>query len=167
MAIKEIVDQGEGSAQIEYAPDGGLAHYWKFSQIVDGSIPFRASDVYPLVSDPKVADLPDGPVRDLAQFFNDGYGLLLRALTKIYNEGDGCELVRHGALFTLMDRVLRPAAVALAETPIPGGEFHAGPSFELSTTAPCAVAREAAALAARFPLLQGVPAALSELPSID
>jgi hypothetical protein len=167
LAIKQIVEQGEGSAQTEYSPDGGLAHYWKFNQIVDGTLPFRARDIYPVVGDPKVAELPEGPVRELCQFFNDSYCLLLRALSKIYSQGDSSELVKQGSLFTLMDGVLRPAAQALVQTPIPGTDVNAGPSFEHSTAPQDDVERKAAILAEQFPRLEAIPQALKELPPID
>jgi hypothetical protein len=167
LAIKEIVDQGEGSSHTEYGPDGDLAHYWRLSQIVDGSIPFQAGDVYPVVPDPKILDLPEGPLRDLGQLFSDSYSLLLRAISRVYCIGDSCDVARHGAIYTLMDRVLRPVAGALVQTPLPGTACNAGPSFERRTTPQKSILENATRLADAFPGLQSVPRALAEIPLVD
>jgi hypothetical protein len=167
LSIKQIVDQGEGSAQTEYTAEGGLAHYWKFNQLVDGTMPFRARDVYPVVSDPKIAELPAGPIQDLCQLFSDCYCLLLRALSQIYRQGDGSELIKTGVVYTLMSNALRPIACALVQTPIPGTDQNAGPSFERSTVPHAEIQRKATLLTGDFPSISSVADCLGELPRIE
>lgn len=167
--IAEIVDQGEGTTQTEFtSPDEHeLAHYWKFNEIVDGTIPLEPTDVYPLVPDPRLADLPPGPVHDLARLFNDCYGLLLRTFTKVFRTGNDSPYVQKGVTFALMSFVLTPIAQLLAQTPIHGTSWHAGPSFEYSTATQQQITDDCRALITSFPLLEAVYEELTSLPTID
>jgi hypothetical protein len=169
-AIEEIVDQGEGTDRTEYTSpdDHELAHYWKFWEIVNKVVPFdQEHDVYPVVSDPRTADLPSGDLRELAQLFNDCYCLLLRVLTQIFAQGNSSPLVQHGVIFTLMSYVLTPIAGLLVQTTIPGKDQNAGPSFEYSTTPQAQIIERCKQLASSYPILVGVFDQLMTLPTID
>ncbi|HMI82148.1 MAG TPA: ferritin-like domain-containing protein [Solirubrobacterales bacterium] len=163
-AIDEIVEQGEGTPQTQYDAEGELAHYWKFNQIVDGTVPFPSS-IFPIVSDPSTAKLPAGSVHELSQLFDDCYSLLLKTLAQIFNGGETQALV--GAMFTLMGSVLPPTAGVLVRTQIPGQNVNAGPSFEFSATPQQEVLLRCKALLGAFPDLQAVYKALLGLPPID
>jgi hypothetical protein len=162
--INTIVEQGEGTPQTEFDPEGELAHYWKFNQIVDGTIPLGS--VYPVTIDPRTADLPAGsPVRLLSQLFNDCYGLLLRALTQVFNTGNNSPMI--GPMFDLMTSILPAVANVLVKTPIPGKDVNAGPSFEFSNRVQSEVVSEAAYLLGPYPALEQAYQTLKDLPPID
>ena len=175
-AITEIVDEGEGSPQSEYDDSSGkeLAHYWKFNQIVDQTIPLGA--VYPMAADPQTAKLAP-PLQDLSQLFNDCYCLLLRALTQIFNTGDSTPLL--GPMYTLMNNIIEPLAVVLMQQPLPNSSETAGPSFEYSTTPQATIVSNCRSLAQAYPQLNAAPPpgfpsgtpsicdSLAKLPAID
>ncbi len=163
-AIDEIVEQGEGTPQSEYDKEKELAHYWKFNQIVDGTVPFPSS-IFPIVNDPHTAQLPAGPVRELSQLFDDCYSLLLKTMAQIFNGGETKVLVP--AMFTLMKSVLPQTAGELVRTKIPGKDVNAGPSFEFSATPQQEVLHRCKALLRTFPELKTVYGVLLKLPPID
>jgi len=163
-AIMEIVEQGEGSSQTELDPDGDLAHYWEFNQIVDGTVPL--GKVLPMIMDPTTASLPAGsPVQKLSQLFNDCYCLMLRTMTQIFNTGDNSPLV--DALYVQMREIMPVVARLLMQTPIPKKNANAGPSFEFSTTGQSQIMQNCKALEGAFPQLSDVFDSLSSLPVID
>jgi hypothetical protein len=163
-AITEIVQQGEGTPQTMLDPDGDLAHYWEFKQIVDGTV--SLGQVYPMLQDPTTAGLPAGsPVQKLSQLFNDCYSLLLRTMTHIFNTGDNSPLV--SAMYTLMRDILPAVAPLLMQTSIPNKHGNAGPSFEFSTTVQGQIIHNSKALESAFPKLSDVSASLMSLPTID
>jgi hypothetical protein len=163
-AITEIVEQGEGSPQSELDPDGDLAHYWEFNQIVDGTV--TLGKVLPMITDPTTAGLPTGSsLQKLSQLFNDCYCLLLRAMTQIFNTGDNSPLV--DGLYVLMREILPVVARLLMQTPIPKKNANAGPSFEFSTTGQSQIVQNCKALVGAFPQLSDVLDSLSSLPVID
>jgi hypothetical protein len=168
VAIHEIVRQGEGSARGEGDGEDGdeLAHYWRFNQIADRTVPLRR--VLPVVTDPSTAALPPGPLRDLSQLFDDAYGLLLRLMQRVWTEPDDATRARLVAtLVPVMVRVLKPIARALVTTKISGEELNAGPSFLFSATPQPAITEECARLVATFPVLASVRQALELMPPID
>jgi hypothetical protein len=167
-AIHEIVRQGEGSARGEGDGEDGdeLAHYWRFNQIADRTVPLRR--VLPVVTDPSTAALPPGPLRDLSQLFDDAYGLLLRLMQRTWTEPDGATRARLvAALVPVMVRVLKPIARILVTLPIPGQEFNAGPSFTYSATPQAAITDACARLIGTFQALAPVAQALELMPPID
>ena len=163
-AIEEIVEQGEGTSQSEYDPEGELAHYWKFKTLVDD--PSSLGTVYPMAKDPKAQSLPAGPLRRLSQLFNDCYGLLLRKLTAVVG-GQPDQIL---TAVQLMQNVLRPVAVLLMQTPLQPGypeRGNAGPSFEYSTTGQEEIVGNAKDLESTYPELEPVSQTLEKLPLFD
>jgi hypothetical protein len=165
-AIDEIVSQGEGAGATETDPDGELAHYWRFNQIVNGTNPL--GKVYPMRMDPRTDDLPPGPLRELSQLFDDVYGLLLRSMTRFFNMDSGPErTLLVATVAPLMYGVLRTIAVILMETHIPDREQTAGPSFQFSITPQPEVVARCEKLRAVYPRLAGAYDFLVTLPPID
>jgi Ferritin-like len=162
-AIEEIVEQGEGTSQSEYDAEHELAHYWKFNQIVDGTIPLGV--VFPTIPDPGTAKLPPGSLRALSQLFNDCYCLLLRCLERVFNGAKSTPLVE--AMFALMTEVLPGVAGVLVRTPIPAKGVTASPSFEFSSTAQSEIVAECKALLGAYPQLNAAFEALQGLAPID
>jgi hypothetical protein len=163
-ALLEIVQQGEGSSQTEKDPDGNLAHYWAFNQIVDGTAPL--GQVYPMIQDPTTASLPPGSsLQKLSQLFNDCYSLLLRTMTHIFSVGDSSSLVT--SMYGLMRDILPTVAGLLVQTPIPNKNANAGPSFEFSTTLQKQIILNSKALESVFPQLGDVTVSLKALGQID
>jgi hypothetical protein len=163
-SIMEIVEQGEGSSQTEMDPDGDLAHYWEFNQIVDGTV--ALGKVLPMMMDPTTASLPAGSsLQKLSQLFNDCYCLLLRTMTQVFNTGDNSPLV--DALYVLMREIMPVVARLLMQTPIPKKNANAGPSFEFSATVQSQIMQNCKALEGAFPQLSDVFDSLSSLPVID
>lgn len=168
-AIREIVRQGEGTSRSEDDGTGELAHYWLFNQIVDHTAPLGGA--YPVVTDPRTADLPGGDLRDLSQLFDDGHGLLLRLMTAVFSDdpspGQATRDHLAATLVPVMVRILKPIAMTLMRTPIPGRAEHAGPAFGYSDTPQGEILAAAERLSAPFPELAPVVQALRYLPTID
>ncbi len=145
-AIREIKHQGEGAGLLN--PDvmrhsDELAHYYKFSEIVQGKrivmnaagfsydgavIPFDPDGVYPMMDDPDIARLqPGSHAYILSTQFNQTYQALLNALHQAFN-GEPASL---GAAVGLMYS-LNLAARQLMEIPSGLGDgTTAGPSFQV------------------------------------
>jgi ferritin-like protein len=165
-AIHEITRQGEGTARSQNDGDGDLAHFWLFNQIADDTLPL--GEVWPVTADPKTDHLLPGPLQSLSQLFNDSYGLLLRLMNKIYATPAGPARQPYiAALVPLMYRVLKPIALQLVSTPVPGTGANAGPSFERSETPQPRVLALCESLCPAFPALQGALQGLRYLPPID
>jgi hypothetical protein len=127
-ALDIVIDQGEGLSDHLWAdPDHQeLTHYHKFAQLADGTMPIGA--VWPVVDDPKTADLPDA-VRPAADLFNACYRLVFVTMEQMYAPGtDPGAFV--GRLYDLMSRCLAPIARYLVTVPI-GDGWNAGPTFEI------------------------------------
>lgn len=151
VALKEIVEQGEGAARTD-AWDGNkdvfhpqfdeVAHYYRFIELEQGRR-FRTGDtpqtgptgediavdfggVRPMRINPRVADSPAGSAVRIAQEeFNNTYCLLLYLLEDTFN-GNPTEMnTAIGAMFTLKAR-----ALALMAMPTGDGVTTAGPTFE-------------------------------------
>jgi len=101
-ALNEIKEQGEGASPLNpYDEDAELAHYYKFSEIVEGreivvkpggfaytgpEIPFEPEGVYPMVDDPNLGLLPKGSrARLLSEQFAKSYQAMLNALHITFN----------------------------------------------------------------------------------
>jgi hypothetical protein len=104
LAMDEIKDQGEGNgADNPYDGDGELAHYYKFSEIVEGrrlvkgkkkgtyayrgpKIPFNTDEVWPMVDNPSLVTYPAGSrAAILSQQFAETYAALLNSLHETFN----------------------------------------------------------------------------------
>ena len=143
-AIQVIVRQGEGTQTSPLDPEGGLAHYYLYSEIVKGrrlvtdpSVPegysysgkpivFDPTGVFPMVDNPTQVVLPSNSlVARLANQFDQTYTALLNALQATV-DGDPNNLdVAIGLMYTL-----RLEAQQLLVTPIPGGRGNAGPRWQ-------------------------------------
>jgi Ferritin-like len=146
-AIDVIVSQGEGTKTGPLDVEGGLAHYYLYSEIGKGRrlvkdpsapegysysgapIAFDPSGVFPMVDNPTQVVLPAGSlVSRLANQFDQTYTALLNALQATV-DGDPSQL---GAAIGLM-YALRIEAQQLMATPIPGGRGNAGPRWQFVT----------------------------------
>jgi len=143
-AIQVIVQQGEGTKKSPVDLEGGLAHYYLYSEIVKGrrlvkdpSMPqgysysgkpivFDPTGVFPMVDNPTQAVLPSNSlVARLANQFDQTYTALLNALQTTV-DGDPNNLdVAIGLMYTL-----RLEAQQLMSTPIPSGRGNAGPRWQ-------------------------------------
>jgi hypothetical protein len=143
-AIRVIVSQGEGTKTRPLDAEGGLAHYYLYSEIVKGrrlvedrSVPqgysysgapivFDPGGVFPMVDNPGQVALPSNSlVARLANQFDQTYTALLNSLQATV-DGDPSQLdVAIGLMYGL-----RLEAQQLMATPIPGGRGNAGPRWQ-------------------------------------
>lgn len=143
-AIDEIVEQGEGASP--FNPEDGydeLAHYYKFSEIVEGRqivinsdkngysytgapIPFDPTGVFPMIDDPGLHQYSDkSEARIKSEMFNKSYTNLLHSLHQVFNGNPGDLTKAIGVMFSLTVQ-----ARDLMNTPVePGSDQMAGPSF--------------------------------------
>jgi rubrerythrin len=144
-AIDMIVQQGEGTAASPLQGGGSeLAHFYRFEEIVKGAslvsdplavlgysysgrpIAFDPQGVIPIVTNCRVADLPNGSrVRHLAEEFNLLYAATLLRLESAY-QGDDCRPLL-GLMFDM-----KMTAQKLTSVPIPDADppRYAAPTFE-------------------------------------
>ncbi|KOX34813.1 hypothetical protein ADK67_02525 [Saccharothrix sp. NRRL B-16348] len=152
-AINVIVEQGEGMdpdqqvVPIDPAdPREDLAtglfeapHYVKFKRIADGWEPI--GDVYHVPENPRVADYPEGPVRDLGVLASAAYTYVLALLDELYNTSGkdvkpGATSRRYGlerVFVAAMQGLLFGVIKELVRTPITKElhhDLHAAPTFE-------------------------------------
>lgn len=152
-SIDMIVAQGEGAYPgVDYVTEAGqvvteFSHYERFSLIAQnvnqiGSDPVTgASNTWPVMTDPHLADFPEGQIYDLAEFFNACYCYLLILLDNIFTstnldmnpttkKSKKKRLVE--GLLTTMSGILYPVAALLVQQPLPGknAQTNAGPTFE-------------------------------------
>lgn len=143
-AIGVIVEQGEGTKTSPLDAEGGLAHYYLYSEIVKGRrlvkdpsapdgysysgapIVFDPTGVFPMVDNPGQVVLPSNtPVSRLADQCDQTYTALLNALQATV-DGDPTQLdVAIGLMYAL-----RLEAQQLMSTPIPGRSVNAGPRWQ-------------------------------------
>lgn len=140
--IDIIVDEGEGTSTDPFQAPGDPAHYYKFGEIFYGfkiirtatgfayggdPIPFDPAGVYPMLANPKMADLPKGSqARARAEEFNYAYSNLLNVLHVAFNGEPAMINTALGLMYEL-----KMIAVSLMQTPIGNGSnATAGPSFE-------------------------------------
>ena len=142
-AIDVIVEQGEGTAKSPLDAQHGIAHYYRFAEIVHGRrLVALASDggwafagepvgldpagVWDLVTDAKSSDYPAGShARVLVDMFNMSYTSLLACLDRTFN-GHPDELSM--ALSVMVEMQL--TAQKLVSTTVPGTDRSAAPTFE-------------------------------------
>lgn len=143
--LKLVVSQGEGTTESPLAPEGELAHYYRFEELCRGrrlvadsnaekgysfsgeTIPFDAEAVYPLKANTKARDLPDGgEARRAADELNQVYAKLLDALHRTFN-GEPAVLDEAMGLMGALKR----SGERVAAIPYPGLEgATTGPPFE-------------------------------------
>lgn len=142
-AINEIVEQGEGASPIDPDdPDGELAHYYKFAEIVHGrrlvmhpegysftgaKIEFDPNGVWPMVDNPNTQALdPVSQARSLSNEFNQAYANVLNALHTAFNGRPQNVRTAVGLMFSLT-----LLAEKLMQTPMGSGATEtAGTSFQ-------------------------------------
>ncbi len=142
-AIDEIKDQGEGSKATDpNDQDGELAHYYKFSEIVEGrrmvkalgggyaytgaKIPFDPAGVWNMVDNPGLVTYPAGSrAQLLSDQFTESYQALLASLHTTFNGYPDNIGSAFGAMYSMALQ-----AVELMQTPsgLPDGSM-AGPKF--------------------------------------
>lgn len=142
-AIREIVEQGEGTSRFRpQTEDGELSHYYRFAEIVHGhklvitengfsftgtTIHFDPNGVWPMIDNPDTHVLPKGSqARTLSEAFNQNYANLLRVLQAIFTGQPERLDAAIGMMFAL-----NLQAQQLMQTPIaPDNPVTAGPSFQ-------------------------------------
>lgn len=154
--LRIIIEQGEGtqaegthddapssSSPSPIDPEGDVAHYYRFAEIVYGHslvaipeppgwsfagdpVPLHAAGIYDLVADAKACDYPrNSRARVLADEFNASYTRLLASLHRVFN-GEPDQLSMALALMVEM----RLVGEKLVATRVPGTDAHAAPTFE-------------------------------------
>ena len=146
-AIREIKEQGEGASPLDPDdPQHELAHFYKFSEIVEGRslvfhpdtktfsysgsrIPFDPDGVWPMIDDPDMVMYPSGSrALILAQQFSRTYGALLKALHRSFNGEPGYLREAIGLMYSV-----DLAARELMRTPSGLNDgTTAGPTFQLT-----------------------------------
>jgi hypothetical protein len=157
-AIEEIVEQGEGEAlppldpEEKFDAEGDLAHYYRFYELrarrrfrpddepgnpTGPKIELDLESVYPMLRDPKAAELP-AEVRPAAEEFN---ALWCRLLAVVEEALNGAPERMRDAVTMMFD--LKYAAQALLRVPI-GDDTNAGPPFEAVSGSPAGAPSPAA-----------------------
>lgn len=144
LSLKEIMEQGEGATPLDPDDtDQELAHYYKFSEIVEGRrivmekdgfsysgppIPFDPDGVWPMVDDPDIALLPRGSrARILSEEFAHSYQALLNGLHRTFNGNPDNLSQSIGMMYSLAT-----SARQLMQTPSGRDDgTTAGPTFQL------------------------------------
>jgi hypothetical protein len=145
-AVKLIKEQGEGTSASQGAVDfgGGLAHYYKFRQLLlgklyvqqpDGTwkIDPRSSLSFPADSDMWLMDpVPPGGYPELedARNFDKAYSIMLDHLQRAWDQGDADAIEE--AVSTMYQ--LKGLAVTLMSKKRPDGPGNYGPGFQLVPT---------------------------------
>ncbi|MEV8437327.1 ferritin-like protein [Actinosynnema sp. NPDC051121] len=152
-AINVIVEQGEGTdpdrQEVPIYPEDPVSkqqpglfefpHYVKFKRIADGWEPIGA--VYPVPENPRVAEYPEGSVRDLGLLANAAYTYVLAMLDELYNTSGndvkpGATSRRYGlerTFIAAMQGLLFGVVKELVRIRITEGAYqglHAAPTFE-------------------------------------
>jgi hypothetical protein len=144
MALSIIVKQGEGTPEAPVDPDGEIAHYYRFSEIVKGRklvkddgveqgwsfsgepVVLDTNGIWNMEDDPKAANYPQGTrARRLADKFNHSYTKLLNALNAAFN---GAPEQMDAAIGLMYE--LRLLAQDVLATPTPAGGAQTGLPFE-------------------------------------
>lgn len=143
-AIETIVEQGEGAPGSDETPTSfedpkagavELSHYAKFRAIAQGID--AIGEVWPVPTDPHVADDYSGSLAKLATLFNAAYAYVLCMIDEIYattrsTVQSGNHSPRYGLERTFvaaMSGLLYPIADLLVRQEISPGH-HAAPTFE-------------------------------------
>jgi hypothetical protein len=143
LAIRKIIEQGEGVTDKLRDGQGELAHYYRFEQIdkrryylPDDNQPGSPSgptfevdwsSVYLVGRDVKLKDmLPDAELHAAGVAFNNDYAAFLKVLTDAYNGKPDLIADAVPMMFTIRNRMYE-----LMRNPLPGRDENAGPTFEL------------------------------------
>lgn len=146
-AVRLISEQGEGLEGGIYDEEDELSHYYRFQQLrlgryyQPGDAPNQPTGpglevawdaVYPVATNLRVADLPEGSeVRAAAETFNATYADFLALLTRAFTGQPELLVPAVGGMFGLRDAVTR-----LVRNPVPGRPgVHAAPTFEMPVDA--------------------------------
>jgi hypothetical protein len=148
-AFEVILDQGEGSQTTIYNQDDenfgqirDLAHYFKFNEIYEEQryadsqndpkespagekLQIKYDKVYNMMPNPKTEDFVSAELIEQSNAFNRKYSQMLNA---IHIGFCGKQSKMQDAINMMVE--LRPLAVGLMKTPIPGKDVNAGPTFE-------------------------------------
>lgn len=157
-AIEQIVQQGEGATPPKqeyqdkqpygtynhygyrsddtYGPILGtpldLSHYFKFKDIADGKIPLGA--VYPMIPNPSIEQFESHWTRELAELFNDAYGLMINTLQILFSSPIDPDPY-YTVIVPLMQGIFTTLAVQLMQLPVLENSdaslgANAGPCFQ-------------------------------------
>jgi len=142
-ALSLVVEQGEGTETSPLDPEGGIAHYYRFQEILKGRrlirdsspqgfsfsgppVVFDAAGVSDMVSDPQAsAYRPGSRARVLCDAFSFAYTSLLNALHRTFNGEPAALTQAMGLMFEL-----KVAAAQLIETVDETTGKQATPTFE-------------------------------------
>jgi hypothetical protein len=190
-AISTIVEQGEGEGKggdyvplmpdVPVAGESELNHYVKFKRIADDSDRLKKLNIWPLPTNPTVADYAGTCAEALAQLFNAAYSYVLAMIDALYGTSretvqPGQTSARYGlerTFIAAMGGLLFPIAALLVTIELPGGH-HAAPTFEFFSFAQTATKKDQLAkmcddLIGQFPSLggdNGVRRLIRLLPSV-
>lgn len=139
-----IIEQGEGTGKSPEDPDKGIAHYYRFAEIVYGRklvadssepsgysysgapVTLDPAGIWDLYPNARTVDYaPGSRARHLAEQFNYSYTSLLRALHTTFNGSPDKLRSSLGLMFEL-----KLLAGNLVSTLIPGTTLFAAPTFE-------------------------------------
>jgi hypothetical protein len=143
-AIRLISEQGEGIGGGIFDFENEISHFYRFEQLKLGrfyqkgdkpGLPTGAAvdvdwnAVYPVKTNPRVADFPSGSeLRAAASEFNAYYRRFLEMLTKAYAGQPNLLIEAVGEMFRIKEMACRLIRNPIAD---PGGE-HPAPTFEMS-----------------------------------
>jgi len=155
-ALDLIAEQGEGTTDNILDEDGEIAHYYRFHQLVagkyyvegdapghptGGAVDVDWDAVYPIMSNARLADLPEGaPAAALMTSFNRDYARFLALLTRAFDGEPELFIDAVGDMFRLKEGFGQ-----IVRTPLGNGSgLYAAPSFEVDAVA-CPELRKGAA----------------------
>lgn len=152
LAIREIVEQGEGAETITqplqptdpwaayehygirtdgtYGPILGtpveLSHYYKFKAIAEGRAPMPAT--YPMAANPSLERFENPLAREVGDVFNGCYGVLVRALERGLGTAEGSQ-VYFTVVVSMMQSTIPVLATQLMQIPLsPQSDASLGPT---------------------------------------
>lgn len=160
-ALRIIAQQGEGVGKSPLDAWGELAHYYRFSQIVEECylyqkapsefvyntaqpVPFNATGIYDLVENPKATDYkPNSVARRMVDQFNYSYTSLLNGLHKTFNGEPNYLNTVMGLMFDLKLQAEKMAEIKIAPEDLCDPKTnskkvgkHLAPSFEYAPINP-------------------------------
>jgi hypothetical protein len=146
-AISALVEEGEGTSKSPLDPEGQIAHYYRFEQLIHGRyliadatvpegysysgarIPFDPAAVHPLTPNQRLAALqPDTQAYRLASQFAFTFTKMLKALHQTFNGTPAAFDNAMGLMFEL-----RLVGQRLCAHPAGDGRHTVGPVFEYVT----------------------------------
>lgn len=143
-ALELIAEQGEGVTGDIFDEDGEIAHYYRFQQLLlgryyqpgdapdhpsGGPVPVDWDAVYPVRSNARLADYPEGSdLRHAAEGFNTAYATYLALLTRAFDGEPALFQDAVGEMFRLKERMLQLIRQPLGD----GSGLNAAPTFEVN-----------------------------------